>query len=113
MLRFEDVAVVVSDAKKSAKWYHEKLGFEIRDQRGHWVTVRPRGSNVLLHLCTVNGPLEPGNTGIGFSVPDAEAEERELRAKGVEFTQPTKKEAWGTFAIFRDPDGNEFWITQA
>jgi len=35
---------------------------------------------------------------------------QEMSSKGVEFTvKPTKKE-WGSYAMFKDPDGNEFWL---
>ena len=30
----------------------------------------------------------------------------QLRATGVEFTQPPKKEHWGEHAIFKDSEGN-------
>ncbi|HUK28021.1 MAG TPA: VOC family protein [Candidatus Acidoferrales bacterium] len=104
-----DVAVVVSDANKSADWYREKLGFEIRDKEGHWVTVAPKGSEVVLHLCE-SKPLEQGNTGIAFSVDDLDSVYKELSGKGVEFTVKPTKEEWGSYAMFKDPDGNEFWI---
>jgi hypothetical protein len=29
----------------------------------------------------------------------------------VEFVKPPKKEDWGTAAIFKDPDGNQFVIS--
>ena len=46
------VAVLVLDAKKSAGWYHDKLGFEIVGAEGHSVFVRPGGSQTLMiHLC--------------------------------------------------------------
>ena len=32
----------------------------------------------------------------------------EMKARGVEFRSPPKKEPWGTSAIFLDPDGNQF-----
>jgi len=35
MMRLTTIALVVSDAKKSAKWYTEKLGFESRAHQGH------------------------------------------------------------------------------
>jgi len=104
-----DVAVVVSDANKSAEWYEEKLGFEVRDKQGHWVTVAPKGSNVVLHLCETK-PLEQGNTGIAFDVDDLDKAYRELSAKGVEFTVKPTKEEWGSYAMFKDPDGNVFWL---
>ena len=34
-----------------------------------------------------------------------------LHAKGVEFVSEPKKEQWGTFAIFKDPDGNIFLLS--
>jgi len=32
----------------------------------------------------------------------------QMKAKGVEFVQPPKTEAWGTSSIFKDVDGNQF-----
>ncbi len=112
MLDFTSVAIVVKDAKRSAQWYKEKLGFEVRDEMGHWITVAPKGSKIVFHLCQDFYPLEPGVNGISFMSKDVAKEEKALRAKGVEFTQPTKKEDWGTSALFKDPDGNEFTILQ-
>ena len=104
-----DVAVVVSNATKSAEWYKEKLGLEVRANEGHWVTVAPKGSAVVLHLCETE-PLEQGNTGIAFTVDDLDKTYEELRLKGVEFTvKPTKTE-WGSYAMFKDSDGNVFWL---
>jgi catechol 2,3-dioxygenase-like lactoylglutathione lyase family enzyme len=112
MLKFGDVAVVVKNAKRSAKWYREKLGFRIQAQDGHWVAVLPKGANVPLHLCEGNRP-EKGNTGIGFVVKSVPRSARALRAKGVRFTQPPTETEWGTYAMFADPDGNEFWLSES
>lgn len=111
MVQFTSVAVVVSDARKSAKWFQEKLGFEVRDQEGHWVTVAPKGSDLVIHLCE-GDELEPGNTGFAFLSKDAAKDERALKEKGVKITSPLKKESWGTCMMFADPDGNEFWMFQ-
>ena len=104
-----DVAVVVSDPKKSAEWYKEKLGLEVRENEDHWVTVAPKGSDVVLHLCQ-SKPLEPGNTGIAFRVEDLDKAYKEMAAKSVEFTVKPTKEEWGSYAMFKDPDGNVFWL---
>jgi catechol 2,3-dioxygenase-like lactoylglutathione lyase family enzyme len=107
-MKFVSVAVVVSDTKKARAWYTETLGFRLVDDDGdHWVTVAPEGANVALHLCQ-GSPLEPGNTGIGFTATDVAAVETELRKRGVTFSQSAKKYSWGTVAKFLDPDGNEF-----
>lgn len=105
-----DVAVVVTDAKRSAKWW-KKLGFEVRDDAGHWVTVAPPGANVVLHLCAGEGyALEPGNTGIGFFVDDVAEVEKAWTAKGVRFSVPRLVGSASVQARFLDPDGNEFWL---
>src|SRR5436190_10803164 len=39
-------------------------------------------------------------------------EEAALRKLGVEFTTPTTKEDWATYAMFKDPDGNEFYLIE-
>lgn len=103
-----DVAVVVRDAKASAQWW-KGLGFEVRDDSGHWVTVAPRGANVVLHLCQ-GPPPEEGNTGIGFFVDSVEEVEKAWGAKGVRFTVPRTVGEASVQARFVDPDGNEFWL---
>ena len=110
-MQFSNVAVVVSDAKKARTWYTETLGFEPREDEGHWVTVAPKGASVTLHLCQTQPP-EKGNTGVGFTAKDVAKLEAELRRKGVAFSQSAQKLPWGTVAKFLDPDGNEFWLTQ-
>jgi len=104
-----DIAVTVSNGDKSAGWYKEKLGLEIREKEGHWITVAPKGSNVVLHLCETKA-LEQGNTGIAFYVDDLEKTFTELSSRGVEFTTKPKKTEYGHYAMFKDPDGNEFWL---
>ena len=103
------VPVTVSDLKESTAWYKDKLGFEVREIDGHWVTVAPKGWPSEIHLCEVEA-LEPGNTGILLLADDLEATCRELKEKGVEFTQEPSKKEGGTVAKFKDPYGNIFWL---
>lgn len=102
-------AVVVSDSKKSAKWFKEKLGFQSSVQ-GHWVTVWPSGSTARLHLC--EGKVERGNTGIGFYSKNVEGDAKRLKAKRVKFTKDVKDEGWGAYGMFSDPDGNVYWLIE-
>lgn len=106
-----DIAVVVKDAKASAKWWKERCGFEIRDNVGHWITVAPPGSSVVLHLCAGEGyAAESGNTGIGFFVDDVAAVEKAWRAKGVTFSLPRFVGEASVQAKFLDLDGHEYWL---
>jgi predicted enzyme related to lactoylglutathione lyase len=113
MLRLADFAVTVKDAKKTANWWEEKLGFEahtIGPPGGHSIMVAPPGERFLIHLCEGFESLEPGNTGIAFMTDQIEGQVRSMKAAGVQFTQPLKMESWGGSAKFADPDGNIFWL---
>jgi catechol 2,3-dioxygenase-like lactoylglutathione lyase family enzyme len=106
------VAVMVSDEKRAKEWYRDKLGFEVRSDREHWIVVAPRGSSSGIHLCP-DESLEPGNTGITLHAGDIEGTCRELKAKGVQFARELGKSEWEeslTYAMFKDPDGNMFWL---
>jgi len=48
---------------------------------------------------------------LSFWSDDVEKTYEQLKAKGVEFLKPPKKEDWGTSAIFKDADGNQFVIS--
>jgi predicted enzyme related to lactoylglutathione lyase len=105
------IAVVVTDPKKSIEFYTQKLGFELRNNNEHWITVAPKGSRTLLHLCQSEKP-EPGNTGVWLHVDNLEKSYDELSKKGVKFTKAPKDEGWGKYAMVSDPDGNEFWLLE-
>ena len=101
------VAVMVSDGKKAAAWYKEKLGFETSVE-DHWVTAWPKGATWKLHLC--QGKLEPGNTGIAFYVGDLKKATADLKEKGVKLAMDYTKTSWGEMAQLKDPDGNIIWL---
>ena len=42
---------------------------------------------------------------------DVVATAAELAGRGVEFVKPATKEPWGTSAIFKDVDGNQFVLS--
>jgi lactoylglutathione lyase len=52
-----------------------------------------------------------GFMNLSFVADDVEETARELKAKGVEFVQEPQKADWGTAAIFKDPDGNQFVLS--
>jgi lactoylglutathione lyase len=108
--RIYSYAVMVRDENRAVRWYTQKLGFKVVDKWKGWKTVAPKGSKNVIHLCQVykGQGLEPGNQGIGMHTDNLEKTYRQLKKKGVVFTVPPTKEEWGTYAVFRDPDGNEF-----
>jgi catechol 2,3-dioxygenase-like lactoylglutathione lyase family enzyme len=113
------VGLVVSNRKKSVAWYTQKLGLELVQDMGHWVTVGQKGGSGLIHLCQTSEVgipevPEPGVAGIELKFPgDFEAGCAALRAHGVKFSTPPKKEAWGWYAGVVDPDGNQLTLMPA
>lgn len=130
------VAILVHDAKKSAEWYRDKLGFEIIGIEGHTIFVKPKGSDTpLLHLrgrCDAWENDQPGGrTGIWLKCGEITARKDErtgqllpasspgdvertyfvLKEKGVEFAEELTTTKWGKYAILKDFDGNEFEIS--
>jgi uncharacterized glyoxalase superfamily protein PhnB len=51
-----------------------------------------------------------GNTDIFIKSDDKTRTYEELKAVGVEFSTDLTKESWGTYEIFKDPNGNELWM---
>jgi len=113
---YTDVAVVVSDAQKAKKWYVDKLGFRVVLDKNHAICVSPNieEPSLRLHLCGDNfAPLEPGNTGIGFTADDFGKTCKEMMAKGVKFSiEPNSKDGYKN-AKFLDLDGNEYWLFES
>lgn len=109
-----DCAVAVKDAKESARWWVEKLGFATHLISGsHAVMVAPPGDRFVLHLCEGFEPVQPGNTGIAFVTDELEEMVLRMESAGVSFPQPLKVESWGGMAKFADPDGNIYWLLGA
>lgn len=115
MMRFADVAVSVSNAKASVKWWEEKVGFRSTNVPGneHAVLVAPPGDRFLLHLCEGYEPVERGNTGIAFLTDDLDAQVASMKANGVTFEPRAKEGHEVGMAKFSDPDGNVFWLIGA
>ncbi|MGA8543575.1 MAG: VOC family protein [Thermoplasmata archaeon] len=114
MIALADVAVTVTDAKRTAEWWTEKLDFAVHTvgaPGGHAVVVAPPGDRFVLHRCEGFAPVERGNTGIAFLTDDLEGQVHRMEGAGVRFAEPLEK--GGGMAKFEDPDGNVFWLIGA
>lgn len=105
----------VRDVEASATFFREKLGFEIDFLHGlppFYGAVSRDG--VCLHLRFVHRPFfsetaaqEESLILASIEVANVQALFEEFKARGVEFPQKLKKQAWGgTDFQVRDPDGN-------
>jgi predicted enzyme related to lactoylglutathione lyase len=114
------IGIPTSDQDRALKFYTEKLGFEVStDQvfnaKQRWIELRIANSATRVVLFTPEGhESRIGSFFNGsFACDDVSATYRQLQARGVEFDKPPEKQPWGEFAIFKDPDGNQFVLSSA
>ena len=111
-LKFAGVAC--RDQAAALKFWTEKVGFRVvTDQpmgEQRWIELAIHNSQTGLVLFTPEGHEDRIGTFFNgsFACDDVEHAYRKLVEKGVEFEGPPQKQPWGTFAIFKDPEGNEF-----
>ena len=108
------VSIPVTDQDVALKFYTEKLGFKVAtDQpfgKQRWIELTIPGADTSLALFTPDGHEDRigGFQAMTFWCDDVFATAAQMKAKGVELAEEPKKEMWGTYAKFKDPDGNEF-----
>ncbi len=131
--KMSHVSIYVLDQDSAYDFYVNKLGFKVATDaamgRGmRWLTVTPPDQPDLeITLMPIKSGMmfteesaeqmknlvEKGTFGFGvFKCNDIYATYEELKAKGVEFSKPPKKEFYGIEALFKDDSGNWFSLGQ-
>ena len=113
------VTVPVRDQDRALDFYTRALGFQIGiDQPNpgtgqRWIELKIPGCPTRVVLFTPPGQEDRVGTAsnIVFTCDSVEKTWEELKGRGVQFSQPPKKEFWGTSALFQDPDGNTFALS--
>ena len=110
--RIKFVTVPVKDHDRALEFYTTKVGLKVfTDQTMgpmRWIELQiPGGAETMLVLhhkpeFTPN-PKEPA---VAFTCDNVKETHEELKSRGIEFTQPPKKEHWGEYAAFTDSEGN-------
>jgi catechol 2,3-dioxygenase-like lactoylglutathione lyase family enzyme len=109
------VGVPTGDQDRALKFWTEKMGFRVATDQPmgpgqRWIELAIPGAETGVVLFTPEGHEDRiGSFFNGsFGCDDVEYTYRQLTAKGVEFEGPPQKQPWGTYAKFKDPDGNTF-----
>lgn len=112
------VSVPVRDQDRALEFYTRKLGMRVItdspfDGTQRWIELGFPRADTKLVLFTAPGQdaMIGAFMNITFMADDVEATARELAERGVEFVQPPQKADWGTAAIFKDVDGNQFVLS--
>ena len=102
------------DQERALKFWIEQVGFELHTDQPmgaqRWIELKIRNSTTGVVLFTPEGHEDRVGTFFNgsFACDDVEATYRQMSERGVEFVKPPEKAPWGTFAIFKDPEGNSF-----
>lgn len=116
-MTIEVIFVPVTDVDRSKDFYVNKLGFtadhDHKVKEGlRFVQLTPEGSACSIAIGEGITEMKPGTQqGIMMVVGDVRAVRQELKEKDVDITD-IDEQPWGTFAYFKDPDGNGWTLQQ-
>lgn len=111
------VGIPTSDQDRALSFWTEKVGFAIATDQPmgsqRWIELSIPGAQTGVVLFTPEGHEDRVGTFFNgsFQCDDVEYSYRQLCERGVEFEGPPERQPWGTFAKFRDPDGNTFVLS--
>lgn len=113
------VTVPVADQNRALDFYTEKLGFTIItdqpfDEKQRWIELRVPKAETRVVLFTMDGDEARIGTMMPatFACDDIEQTYQELSARGVEFMGAPQKQHWGSYAMFKDSEGNRFVLSE-
>ena len=125
----------VHDQDEALAFYTDKLGMEVKSdvtlpEMGNfrWLTVGPAGQEeIAITLMAIPGPpvmddetaaqvrelMSKGFAGTVFlTTDDVRSDYKDLKARGVEFTEEPEERPYGIDTGFRDPSGNHLRLSQ-
>ena len=112
------IGINVASQDDAVAFYVTTLGFEKRldapiSPTMRWIEVAPPGASTSIALQATDDAGNVGaDTGIRFTVPDAEAEYAAMRERGVNVGELLRWDGVPPMFAFDDPDGNRFYIVE-
>jgi predicted enzyme related to lactoylglutathione lyase len=113
------VALEVDDQDRAKAFWTDTMGFELvqdtpyGDDGSRWLEVGTPDGRVTLILGMRQGPPATApdmlpTSNVFFACEDLQKTYEELRARGVEFTQPPVQLDFGWWSLFTDSEGTRF-----
>src|SRR3954464_2852886 len=135
MIKLSSAQLWVHDQDEALDFWTKKVGMEVRSdvtlpEMGNfrWLAVGPPGQeDVSIVLMAIPGEpvMDNGTAGqvrdlmakgfagtVFLTTDDCQASYEELRARGLEFSEPREQRPYGIDPGFHDPSGNSFRLTQ-
>ena len=111
-------SIPVRDQDAALAFFTKKLGFTVAtdqpfNDKQRWIELKIPGAETRLVLFTPDGQEDRVGTfqPIAFYSNDVKKTYDELTSRGVDFLGPPETADWGSSAIFKDPDGNQFLLS--
>ena len=107
----------VSDFERSLGFFRDQLGLKIVTNDEEFGYASFDVGTASLAFARVNVDEQPEllgrHTGIGLMAEDIHLAYEEMSAAGVSFEMKPEQQPWGgILALFKDPDGNVFYLDQ-
>ncbi len=113
------VGIYVADQKAAEAFWIEKVGFEKRLEMdmgngSSWLEVAAPGAQscLVIYPKSLMPDWEDKKPSVVFHCEDIDGTCERLKGNGVAFSMELQDMAWGKFAAFKDPDGNEFGLKE-
>ena len=104
MVKFDHMAMPVSNPQASRDWYVKNFGFVVEFENPAVIAIKD-DAEFTIFLYQPKGSFAGVKCTLTLQVEDVEAKHRELVALGVKFDKPPGKYFWGYGAELFDPDG--------
>src|SRR5438309_11989990 len=111
------VSIPTADQDRALAFWTEKMGFKVATDQPmgpgkRWIELSIPGAETGVVLFTPEGQEDRIGTFFNgsFACDEVEHTYRQLSSRGVDIDAP-EKQPCGTFARFRDPDGNTFILS--
>lgn len=112
------VSIPTNNQDRALAFYTEKLGFKVvTDQpfsnTQRWIELRIGQADTRFVLFTMDSDKNRIGSQFGgaLACDNVRKTYEELKAKGVEFVSEPQDQPWGTFAVMKDVDGNQFVLS--
>jgi len=102
----------VGDMDRAVRFHRDVMGQTLKFQSPGWSEFSTGEITLALHPASEKNP--PGKVEIGFNVQNLQKFYEEVKAKGVEFPMPPKKQDFGgVLAQLRDSEGGHISVAES
>jgi predicted enzyme related to lactoylglutathione lyase len=112
------VTIPTRDQDRALAFWTERIGLRVATDQPmgpgrRWIELSIPGADTGVVLFTPEGQEDRIGTFFNgsFECEDVTYSYSQMSAKGVEFEGPPEKQPWGTFAKFKDTEGNTFVLS--